>query len=491
MANNDNINNGGDKSKLDTIILDDNLTSNLEENENPRVLTKKQRFKEILLHFFHFDIFFNTVNVFVILAIFPLAFSSPMFNSLKYALSDFDITDIYFSKILPAMELPKETDVILVNLGVPTNTGLTVIGNLTMGKLIQAINQNEPAAVGINHILKKDNKNEIYNYFLANSLNETKNLVMACNLTNYNNEKGYFKNIEISDSMFIENATLAVNNLLTDKDKKYSTIRDFYPKLPHIKLNHNPKNKKNIDKSKENLSYKYSFGLALAQKFNPEAVKRLLERKNKKETISYIGNYDKFEVVDAVDILESNIDLSIIKNKIVILAPFDTSGISNELSRMYYTPLNERTAGRTFADMYEVFIHANIISMLLTDNYFDEMSDNTSIFFAFLLCYINLALFKYIKNKNEKWFEISALMIFSLSSIAIAYFTVNSFYEYRYELKLTLAILASAVSLFVFEVYYDTVKPLVIRLFIYIYNIKFVKSMLNNFGIGNKNKTIS
>ncbi len=461
---------------------------NQENLKNPEK-TKKERVKEILLHFFHLDIFFNTINVFVLLAIFPLAFTSPIFDSFKYALSDFDITDIYFSKILPTMETPKETDVLLVNIGVPTSNGLTVIGNFTMGKLIQTINQNEPSVVGINHIIKKDKVNEVYNYFLANSLNETKNLVMACNLKKYNTEDGYFKKIETSDSMFIENATLAVNNLITGKDKKYSTIRDFYPKLPHLKQNLKRNSEENSDYEieKKDLSYKYAFGLVLAQKFNPDAVKRLLERKNSKETISYIGNFNKFEVVDAVDIIEANIDISIIKNKIVILAPFDTSGISNELSRMYYTPLNERTAGRTFADMYEVFIHANIISMLLTDQYFDEMTETASIFYSFVICYINLALFKYIKNKNEKWFEISSLMIFSISSIAIAYFTVNSFYEYRFELKLTLAILASAVSLFVFEIYYDTVKPLVIRLFIYIYNTKLVQLIKNKLGFGSKN----
>ena len=141
--------------------------------------------------------------------------------------------------------------------------------------------------------------------------------------------------------------------------------------------------------------------------------------------------------------------------------------------------MNERTAGRTFADMYEVFIHANIISMLLTDNYFDSMTNTESYFYAFLLCYINLAIFQFISDKNKKWYEISALMLFAVSSIAIAYLTVHSFYEYKYQMNLTLAIVASATSLFVFEVYYDTVKPLVLKLIEYILSLKlfnFIKS---------------
>lgn len=445
----------------------DNNEINYEDSSIPK--SKKERFKEIFFYIINFDIFFSTITVFVILAILPLTVTAPIFFPFKSALEDFEITDIYFSNILPTLDLPKETDIVLVNIGVPTNDGYRVIGNFTLSKLLDEINLNEPNSIGIETILRKDTVNELYNYILANSLNNTKNLVLTSTLTKYNEDEDLFKDIITSDSIFLENATIGFANFLKNKDKRYNTIREFYPKL--YLSQHKNKNNKKITL--------HPFGLELARKLNPDAVERLLNRKNELETISYLGNHDKFDVIDAVDVLEQNIDPNIFRNKIVLLAPFDTSGVSMELKDIYYTPMNERTAGRTFADMYEVFIHANIISMLLTDNYFDSMTNTESYFYAFLLCYINLAIFQFISDKNKKWYEISALMLFAVSSIAIAYLTVHSFYEYKYQMNLTLAIVASATSLFVFEVYYDTVKPLVLKLIEYILSLKlfnFIKS---------------
>ncbi len=462
-------------SDINNNIEIENESNHLSNNEN---VPARKGYIRILLHFFHFDILFNTINVFVLLAVFPLLVTSPIFNPFKNALSDFNITDIYFSKILPTLDIPKETDIVIINTGIPTSNGIELIGNFTLAKLISKVNEYSPTTVGINQILKKDTseQGEFINYYLKNTLDETKNLVLKCRLSNYNIENDAYGQIAKSDSMFLGNAVIGATNYLKEKDKRYSTIRDFYPKLKYSSQ----------DKSKNNDITYYSFGLLLAKNFNPNAIERLLDRKNSKETINFIGNKEKFEIIDAVDVLEDYVDMNIFKNKIVLLAPLDTSGTSDELDRIYYTPLNERSAGRTFADMYEVIIQANIISMLLTDRYFDEMSDNLSYFCAFVLCYINLALFKYISDKNKKLFEISALIIFSLTSIFIAYATVHFFYEYKYELRLTLAIVTSALSLFVFEIYYDTVKPLVLRFFTYLFSFK-----IFNFFREFKNKKIN
>ncbi len=46
--------------------------------------------------------------------------------------------------------------------------------------------------------------------------------------------------------------------------------------------------------------------------------------------------------------------------------------------------------------MYETIILANIVSMLITDDYFTEVSSWVSLVITFFLCYFNMVIFGYI-----------------------------------------------------------------------------------------------
>lgn len=395
----------------------------------------------------NFDIFFSTITVFVILLLFPYLFNFQIFEPFKEAIADFQITDVYFSKILPGINNPKETDVIVVNTSIMTNNGLKEMDQIEVAETISRINQASPSVIGLDLILKNE-EDPALNSQIANILQSTPNLVLSCNFLDWDKNTQRFTKQISSPSDFTKNASIGFSNFQTDKDKRHSTIRTMVPELFYKD------------------SVYYAFSMQVARKYNPEAVERFIKRNNDKETINFIGNFEKYEIVDASEILDGNVDMNIFKNMIVIMAPFDVSSQSDDLKRIYYTPLNVKTAGRTFPDMYAIFIHANIISMLLTDQYFEEMPLWMSIVSAFLVCYINMAIFLYISNKNKKWFEISALFFFLIESLSIAYATVHAFHYYKYELRLTMPIVASALSIFIFELYYDTVKPLSIIIYL-------------------------
>jgi len=142
----------------------------------------------------------------------------------------------------------------------------------------------------------------------------------------------------------------------------------------------------------------------------------------------------------------------------------DTSGSSDDFKRLYYTPLNETTSGRTFPDMYETIITANIISMIITDDYFSEIDDWVVLIIAFVICYLNMVLFGYIGYRASKWYELLATITFIIESFSVAFLTVNVFYEYKIEIDLTLVILATALSIVVYELYTDSIKPFTLLL---------------------------
>jgi len=97
----------------------------------------------------------------------------------------------------------------------------------------------------------------------------------------------------------------------------------------------------------------------------------------------------------------------------------DTKGIAGEIESMYYTPRNENTAGRTFPGMYKLIVDANIISMLLTDEYYDVMPVYLTVGISFLLCFLNMMFFGYIGYKSPKWYELTALGTFMIETFGI------------------------------------------------------------------------
>lgn len=76
-----------------------------------------------------------------------------------------------------------------------------------------------------------------------------------------------------------------------------------------------------------------------------------------------------------------------------------------------------------------------------------------------------MVIFTYIIVKNKKWYEIISLFVFVLESILILVVTVIGFVIYRYEMDLTMPIFALAASVFTFEIYNSSLKPLTIKMY--------------------------
>lgn len=153
-----------------------------------------------------------------------------------------------------------------------------------------------------------------------------------------------------------------------------------------------------------------AFTSSIIEKWSPEKFDRLKNRNKKMEIINYTGNlknYDnlskeQLKFADATGQLKS-----LLSGRIVLLGYFDKEE-PLVMEDLYFSPLNERVAGKSLPDMYGVVIHANILSMILKGNYAKQASDLVSYLFAGLITFLFLLyiLSRYKKRKHPKhgWF---------------------------------------------------------------------------------------
>ncbi len=378
-----------------------------------------------------------TILCFAIMFVFLNLFSSKYFEPFKESFRDFQITDITYSDLRDDISVRADPNIVLIDVWRLNKPGLA--------QLIKRLNDNNPAVVAIDKIFTKGD-NKLNDLVLADALKNTDNLVMAYRLSNNSEGAKYYDEMITSDSMFIQNASMGYSNLMFGKNKEISTVREFVPK-------HSFKGKE-----------LFSFGVQTAKNYNPAVVENLFSRNKNREIINYRADWKKFTFLEGIKVLKEDVDRNVIEGKILILGDVGAFREYELLEELYFTPLNERIAGRTLPDMSGVEIHANIVSMIKTGDYYGEMPLWIGFLLAVILCYVNMWIFSYICIKNKTWFEINSLLIFLLESVALLYLTVQIFNKYHYQCTFTIALFAVALSVFIYQIYNETFKPFYQRL---------------------------
>src|SRR6185369_12591503 len=136
-----------------------------------------------------------------------------------------------------------------------------------------------------------------------------------------------------------------------------------------------------------------SFSTLVVQKFNQNAYNHLIARESKTEIINYRGNIEKFITFDVDDVHDSNPNLEIIRNKIVLFGFIGNSLQEQVLEDIHFTPLNSVYSGRSYPDMYGLVIQANIISMILNGNFINRMGKLLLFLVSFMICYLHMYAF--------------------------------------------------------------------------------------------------
>lgn len=169
----------------------------------------------------------------------------------------------------------------------------------------------------------------------------------------------------------------------------------------------------------------------------------------------------RYFVLDMMDVFEGNFSEDLFQGKVVIMC-FMGKELGDQETRIdrYFTPLNKNYLGKSEPDMWGGVIHANIVSMILEEDYIDTMSHRTSIILAILICSFNVLLFKFIYGSAPRWYDgvtklIQLVQVLILSALMIALFD-----WYTYKVDFTIALIVIALSGDSIEVYHGVVKNL-------------------------------
>ncbi len=394
---------------------------------------------------FWLDVIFGTIFVFGLMGFFGSmsAFKIfDVFDPLGEALADMETTDIVFSQL---RDDPVADDrVVLVNMG--------LLSRAEIGYMIQIINQYNPAVIGIDSFFYTPKEDTLGDMVFAEALAQVEHLVMAEKLIfhpEFPEKDTVYKSWDLFQNMAEEEAFV---NLVTDASEQadLKMCRTFIPQHEINGKNH------------------VAFGVKLASYFDKEKAEKFLKRNNREEIINYRGNVidygatkfgNKFFALDTEDVFRENFTPDMITGNVVMFCFLGKYlGDRESLEDKFYTPLNEIYIGRAFPDMFGGVIHANIVTMILNEDYIDTISSNKSTALGIFLALLNVALFSLIYKKIPKWYD-GITKLFQLAEIAAFTFLILYLLDvHSFKLEMGLALVAIAISGDALEVYYGVVK---------------------------------
>lgn len=375
--------------------------------------------------FFHQRYLFISILIFLVIGIITLIpFNCLFLDPITKAIGDFDVYDIVYSKLRE--EQKADTNIVLVNLG-----------NLSRNKIaeqIKLINKYKPRVIGIDAIFEEA-KDSAGDSILEDAFSSTKNLVLVSKLSDFNDDNKLFDSIKYSIPKFIYHSSNGFANLPNDDEVNFRTIREFRPYA--IVMNKTAA----------------AFSCKIVQLSDSAAYSNLKKRNNETERINFVGNYEKFYYLDAEQLFDEKNNLNFIKDKIVLLGFMGLDLNTKTFEDVYFTPLNERYAGKSFPDMYGVVIHANIISMILSGNYITELPKWLSIVISFFICYINVYTIYNIRKKYKDWFGTYSKTYILIQSLLLLIIGVLLLHYFNFRFNITLILAALVITSTVNDIY--------------------------------------
>jgi len=388
---------------------------------------------------FKADYIYCTITVFLFMwGIAGLVDRFSFLNPIEMALTDFEMTDIVFAEDIRDTPKP-DTNIVLVNFGNLSRRGIA--------RQVEIIAAQKPKVLGIDcsfRVLKRPEEDSL----LALALSKVKNLVLYSKLDSKQKSKGgAFDTLLYCNSKFAKYGKSGFCNLITAGGEEYLTCRTF------------------PTKDKVGSHTELAFALQIANLVDSNKVNKFLSRGNDVELINFKGNTNMFYSLDVDDILghedesgfvyQSELPINL-KDKIVIMGYMgDDFGPKSRLTRedKFHTPMNPNYAGKAYPDMFGVVVHANILSMVLEDLPINRMGGWAEILLAIFLCYLNVVFFFYIHDYYPSWYDLVVKTVQIIEVVLILYIAVVVYGKYRFQMNVTLGVVAVGLCGDILEVY--------------------------------------
>lgn len=189
------------------------------------------------------------------------------------------------------------------------------------------------------------------------------------------------------------------------------------------------------------------FPVKILQLYDSSAVRRILRQPSEEQIIYYTSTYDQIQSVPLDDVLFNPLYEDSFRDKIVLMG-FVREGGLVYLGDMHKTPMG-RKVGIEGVDMPGVFIHANVINMLLQDRFIEPIPLWGDWLLVFLLSYISIALYRVLRTKPPGRFHVVVLITLMLFSEAVIVFFLPLIAFFYFDLKISYNLMATAVLLFI------------------------------------------
>ena len=372
--------------------------------------------------------------------------NSDILNPVSAAFKDFDLTDIVFSHIRESPQV--DSNIVLVNIGNLDRGGV--------GALVNVINEYHPRAIGIDAFFRKP-KNPVLDSALSQSFAQVNHMILVSELYE-NPSNGTIDSMGFSNPMFMQYATPAFADMIAQGKHSLNTARACIPKEIF------------------NGDTVLSFPTKLAQLYDKEKVNRYLARDHDFEIINYQGNINTYEegsvsnsktVFTALDwdqVLNKQMEPEVLKDKIVLMGFMGEHIGENNWQDKFCTPLNSQYVGRTAPDMYGVVVHANIVSMILKENYINDMPAWLNMSVTLVFIFLNIWLFSWLHLNTGEWWDGISMVISLIGVLFLWSVTIVIFDRYNYKFDIGLASVALLLSGNLIELYWGLIKPLYFRL---------------------------
>ncbi|MCC5943918.1 MAG: CHASE2 domain-containing protein [Bernardetiaceae bacterium] len=350
-------------------------------------------------------------------------------------LLDFQISDIYYSKIRDNAALAPDDRIVIINVGENFPAHMAALATLEL------LNEASPKVIGLNLDIAKPAPDEMIDSLLRLNIQKASNLVLSTDIETIKNTNPTQKATALhyyKDDAFIGFKDLGSNV----KRNGFETSRFFSPFIP----------------IEDTLIH--SFALQITALYDREAAQNLKKRHDTQqqsaELINYRGNWDKFTVVDLDDMFQ-DFDPDLVRNKIVLIGTMGESFIDQTGSDRYYTPLNDSPIGRNNPDMYGIVVQANIISMILGSNYLIKVPSYFSIIIAIFFAYFNAAIFAnwYFSSGYGTWYDVITKVFQLIEIIILVFLLLQALENFNLQIDLTFAIVVIALSGDLLEMYFS------------------------------------
>jgi CHASE2 domain-containing sensor protein len=354
-------------------------------------------------------------------------------DTFNNGLKNYEITDIVYAYLSDSSrQQPLRTqDLLLVDIGTPDRG--------RMALLIDRLREAGAAAIGVDVLFESSTVSPA-DSFLQAVIQRTPNLVLACEVDQVNAKATQFEQWKGVDTAFANYSTLGYVNFPANQTR---VIRHFSPKelvgqdtLP-------------------------AFTTALLQIYAPAKAAKLLERNKPVERIHYTGTQYAFprqeqdRLLDSMSLEEVR---SVVDGKMVLLGYLPASGQGDPLKDRHYTPLNPSYTNRAIPDMYGLAIHANVLNMVLEEQFVRELPNWLNIILLAIFGYLNVLLIHWVYDDFNEVFHGITRALQLVEFILLFFLIALLFHFFRIKLDFGVGILALLLAYDLIMIYESLIR---------------------------------